>query len=99
MRVHFQQLNENNTLNEVAFRNYIAHEVATQDYQKVIAKDAAMKCVEITKGFTEVNSSGCTIIPIELLSCITKEFFHACPVELQNQSEHCIKMREWVTRD
>lgn len=73
--------------------------MATQDYQKAIAKEAAMKCFEITKGLVDVDSFGCSTIPIRLLHCITREFFHSCPIELQDQSERCVDMRKYVTRD
>lgn len=96
-----QQLNEDKTLNEEAFKQHIVKEVATQDYLQAVAEDVAIKCAEIAKQPSAEhpdgeNESKCSKSPVKAMKCVIKEFFEACPADLQDQAEHCKKMREMV---
>lgn len=97
--IFFQkQLNEDKTLNEEAFKNYISNEVATQDYQKAVAEDVATKCFESSKQTSHESdeSATCSNLPKRAMKCVMKGFFEACPADSQDQSEQCVKMREMV---
>lgn len=94
---NLKQLNEDGTLNEDGAKNYIINEVATQEHLKSIAADTATKCTEAAKESSGENPSGCSKIAVKLMGCIMKDFFGACPADLQDQSEHCVKIREKVS--
>lgn len=68
--------------------------MATHDFTKAIAADTATKCAAAAKDSSGENSSGCSKTTSKLMWCVVKEFFKACPTELQDQSERCVKMRE-----
>lgn len=96
-----QQLKEDKTLDEEAFKQYVVKEVATQDYQQAVAEEVATKCAEIAKQPSGDNPDGgdeskCAKTQLKAMKCVMKEFFEACPADLQDQAEHCKKMREMV---
>lgn len=89
-----KQLNEDGTFNEGAAKEYVINEIAKQDYLKPIAADTATKCIETAKEPSGENPSGCSKLPMKFMGCIMKDFFEACPADLQDKSEHCVKIRE-----
>lgn len=74
--------------------------MATEDFEKTIASETATKCIakaqDASSGSGEASESECKNTSLKALMCVGKEFFLACPTELQNTSEKCVKIREMV---
>lgn len=72
--------------------------MATEDFEKTIASETATKCIakaqDASSGSGE--ASECKNTSHKAMMCVAKEFFLACPTELQNTSEKCVKIREMV---
>lgn len=74
-------------------------ELAKEDYQKAIADATVTKCIEEAKNSPNggpAKDSKCNGIPLKAGMCVHKEFFKACPADMQDQSEKCVKFREMV---
>lgn len=77
--------------------------MATEDFQKAIASEAATKCIAKvqaanngTTESSEANKSGCKHTVMKAIRCVSKEFFIACPTDLQDSSDKCVKLREAI---
>lgn len=76
------------------------NQVATEDFQKAIANETALNCIEntpkSTNGAESVNENGCKDVWIRAAFCVFEQFFNACPADLQDSSERCNQLRAAV---
>lgn len=98
---HIFKTDNNNTFNAQNFQNFVTNELATEDYQKPLAADAATKCIKILQklldedgDMVKVNGTNCKKIMSIAYTCIRIEFFKFCPDESQNPSKKCVQVRE-----
>lgn len=71
--------------------------MAIEDYQKTIVSETATKCMaEAQDASSGSNESECKNTSLKALICVGKEFFLACPTDMQDTSEKCVKLREMV---
>lgn len=94
-----QQVNADGSLNEDGFRSFVTNDLATEDYKKAIADQTVTKCLEEAKSSPNPappKDSKCNGIGMKAGMCVHKEFFKACPTEMQDTSEKCVKFRELV---
>lgn len=86
-------------MNENEYRNFVTNEMAAYDFQKVAADDIVTKCIaEIKKSrnLKEPNEFGCLRISVRAFKCAARGIFNACPSDLQDDSEQCVKLREMI---
>lgn len=85
-------------MNENGFRSFVKKGLATEDYQKAIADETITKCIEEAKTSPDqepAKTAGkCDSTPLKASMCVHREFFNACPIEMQDQSEKCANIRE-----
>lgn len=88
-------------MNEDGFHSFVTKYLVTEDYQKAIAYQTVTKCIKKAKILVNRRPSQnnkCNPIPLIAGLCVYGEFYKACPVEMQNQSENCVKLREIVDK-
>lgn len=67
-----------------------------------IAEVIATKCLEKARDSStdRPTSDGmkCNQQPIKAAMCVNKEFIKSCPAADQDQSEGCVRFREWIEK-
>lgn len=77
------------------------------DHQKAVAAKVATHCYERTRMSSTVDSNEgerseekkCGTVTLRAAACADIEFFKSCPTELQNTSDECVKLRDFVMVD
>lgn len=97
----FGKINENKTLNEDGFRNFVANEMAIEDRQKAVAANITTKCIQILNEYPDkdrdhvkLDATDCNAIEATVLFyCADLEFMKSCPTDLQDPSLECVELR------
>lgn len=97
----FGKINENKTLNEDGFRNFVANEMAIEDRHKAVAANITTKCIQMLNEYLDINrdnvkldATDCNSIGTTVLFyCAGLEFIKSCPTDLQDPSPECVELR------
>lgn len=82
-------------MNKEEFRYFVTDEIAVEDYQKSVAHNIVAQCIGVVEGIAS-NEANSMIIPLIVFRCVSLAFINTCPIESQDTSEECVKMRNSV---